>query len=158
MCHVCPPIWAFSNLEKKLNITVRIGLLRLSHIFLLSLFSVVPSFWPVFGFIFSTGDRSRNLCIWWRAPTTSNDVIFMSKVPSCQLSTYLIHRIQLFLSLITSPKKHSKVWLVTDSAQSDFYKEPIKGSYFCKNVSELIRSVMNVHSNTLFIILSDFLF
>ena len=33
MCHVCPPLWAFSDLEKNFNVTVRIGSLRLSHIF-----------------------------------------------------------------------------------------------------------------------------
>ena len=33
MCHVCPPLWDFLDLEKHFNITVRIGPLRLNHIF-----------------------------------------------------------------------------------------------------------------------------
>ena len=81
-------IVGFSDLEKNFNITVRTGPLILSHIFLLSLLSMVPSVWPVFGFIFSTRDLRRNLCIWWHVGTTSDDVIYTSKFPSCQVAIY----------------------------------------------------------------------
>ena len=66
---------------------------RLIHIFLLSILSVMPSVWPVFGFIFSNRDLRRNLRIWWHVHTTSNDVIFTSKVPSCQVAIHWIHKI-----------------------------------------------------------------
>ena len=86
-------IVGFSELEKNFNVTVKIGSLRLSHIFLLSILSMVPSVWPVFGFIFSTRDLRRNQQIWWRVCTTFNDVIITSKVPSCQVAIYWIVKI-----------------------------------------------------------------
>ena len=93
----------------------------------------MSSFWPVFGFIFSTRDLRRNLRMWWRVRTTSDDVIFTSNVPSCQVAIYWIVRGQLFLFLITSPKiTFSKVWLVSETAQSDLSKEPIKVSICIK--------------------------
>ena len=127
MCHVCPPLWAFSDLKKNFNVTVRIGPLRLIHIFLLSILSVVPSVWPVFGFIFRTRDLRRNLRIWWRVRTTSDDVTFTLKVPSCQVA--ILDRQNPIISFRhNSTKKYffSKVRLVSDSARSDLSKEPIK--------------------------------
>ena len=53
----------------------------------------MPSAWPVFDFIFSTMDLRRNLRIWWRVRTTPDDVIFTSKVPSCQVAIYWILKI-----------------------------------------------------------------
>ena len=47
MCHVCPPLWAFSDLKKHFNITVTIGPLRLGHIF--------SSFPPVRGAYVASG-------------------------------------------------------------------------------------------------------
>ena len=102
--HVCPPLWDFSYLEKHFNITVRIGLLRISHIFSSIPLSVVPHVWPVFGFIFSTMDVCRNPLKWWRVRTTSYDVIFTLKASSCQVSIYWIVRWQLFFFVIASPK------------------------------------------------------
>ena len=133
MCRIFPPLWAFSDLEKKNNITVRIGPLRISHIFILSLLSVVSSVWNVFGFIFSTRDLHRNLCIIWRVRTNSDGVIFMSEVLSCQLAMYWVLRVQLFISLITSTKNiFSKVELVSGKTRSDISKKPIKVGIFVK--------------------------
>ena len=127
LLHVCPPLWYFSDLDKHFNITVRIGPLRLSHIFLLYLLSVVSSIWPVFGFIFSARYLHRNLCIWWCVRTTSNEVIFMPKFSPCQVAIYWVLRGQLFLSLITSQKHFfSKVRLVSETSRSDISRESIK--------------------------------
>ena len=96
----------------------------------------MPSVWPVFGFIFGTRDLRRNLRIWWRVCTTSNDVIFTSKVPSCQVAIYWILKVRFFLSIMTSPIFFSKVRFITDSDRSDISKEPIKSDYFCKNAKK----------------------
>ena len=106
--------------------------------FLLSILSELTSVWPVFGFIFSTRDLPRNLRIWWRVRTTSDDVIFTSNVPSHQVAIYWILKIRFFLSVITSPIFFSKVRLIPDSARSDLSKEPIKSGYLCKNAKKKV--------------------
>ena len=148
-----PLSWALYTTIESLN-SQKGPLFRLSHIFLLSILSVVPGVWPVFGFNFSTRDILRNQRIWWRVRTTSDDIIFTSKVPCCQLAIYWVLRGQLFLSLITSPIFFSKVRLVSETTRSDISREPIKVSISCKNALELIRAVTtwvlsvrcNIHS------------
>ena len=109
----------------------------LAIFFLLSILCVLPSVCPVFGIIFSTRDLRRNLCIWWCVRTTSDDVIFKSKVPSCQVAIYWILKIQFFLSIMTSPKNtFFKVRLIPDSTWSDLSKEPIKSGYLCRNTKK----------------------
>ena len=93
-------IMGFFILREKFNVTVRIGPLRLSRIFFVYLLSVVSSVWPVLVFILIARDLRRNLFILCRVCTTFDDVIFMSKVPSCKLAIYWVLRGQLFLSLI----------------------------------------------------------
>ena len=53
---------------------------------------------------FSTKDLRRTLQIRWRVRPTPDDVIFASKVPSCQVAIYWVLRGHWFLSLVTSPK------------------------------------------------------
>ena len=106
-----------------------LGPSELAIFFLLSILYVVPSVWSVFGFIFSTRDLRRNLHIWWRVCTTSNDVIFTSNVPSCQVAIYWILKIRFFfLSQLHQKYFFSKVRLIPDSTRSDLSKEPIKVS------------------------------
>ena len=78
--------------------------------------------------------------MWWCVRTTLDYVIFMSKLPSCQVAIYCIVRGQLFLSLLTSPKNtfFSK-GLFSETARLDLSIEPIKFQYLCKNALELIR-------------------
>ena len=57
-------------------------------------------------YFFGTRDLRRNLHIWWRVRTTSDDVIFTSKVPSCQvIAIYRIVKESDFFSFghMTSP-------------------------------------------------------
>ena len=69
--------------QRKISILQsELGPSDLAIFFLLSLLSVMPSVWPVLNFIFSTRDLRRNQRIWWRVCTTTDDVIFTSKVPS----------------------------------------------------------------------------
>ena len=126
MCHVCPPFWDFPDLEGNFNITVIIEPLRISHVLLLYLLSVVSSVRPLFGFIFSTKDIRINLLIWWCVGTTSDEILFSSKVPSCKLAIYWVLRGQLFIYLINLPNHFSKVLLVIDQAWSDLSRYPIK--------------------------------
>ena len=114
---------------------------RLSHIFLLSILSVVPGIWHVFGFILITRDLGRNIYIWRRERTTSYDVTWTCIWPYRQVKIYWVLRGHIFLSRITSWRStFSKVRLVSDSSRRDLSKEPIKSWGWCKITLDLIMS------------------
>ena len=94
------------------------------------------SVWPVFGFIFSTRDLHRNLRIFSRGRVTLGDVMFSSKVPSCQLAICWVLSPQgpniSFPRNFTKNYFFSKVRLVPETARSDLSSEPIKVSISVK--------------------------
>ena len=55
---------------------------------------------------FTRCDLRRNLRIWWCVLTTSNNVIFTSKIPSCLVAIYWILKIWFFSFRYTFTKKH----------------------------------------------------
>ena len=78
---------------------------------------------------FSSRDLRRNLRIWRRVRMISDDVIFTSK-SAIMSGSHILDRQGPIISFRHNlkPKKYffSKVWLVSDSARSDLFKEPIK--------------------------------
>ena len=140
MCHVCPPLWAFSDTEKNFNVTVRIGSLRLCHI--CSSFNLVrvAKRLACVRFYFQYQGLRRNPRIWWRVRTTFDDVIFTSNIPSHQVAIYWILKIWIFFRH-NSPMFFSKVRLIPDSAWSDISKEPIKSGHYCKFFEKIRFSV-----------------